>query len=65
DTYIAQARTGAPVAFTIQRDGVEREARGEVRESRVRHVEIREITSSSSEAQLVRASLFQPTQPIP
>ena len=65
DTYIAGARTGAPIAFTIQRDGLEREARGEVRESRVRHVEIREASSPSSQAQLVRASLFQPTQPAP
>ncbi|HJU87688.1 MAG TPA: PDZ domain-containing protein, partial [Gemmatimonadota bacterium] len=65
DTYIAGARTGAAIEFTIERDGVEREARGVVRESRVQHVEIREISSPSSQALLVRASLFQPTQPTP
>ncbi len=65
DTYIAAARTGAPIEFSIVRAGVEREARGEVRESRVHHVEIREASSPSSQAQLVRASLFQPTQPTP
>ncbi|HET6637390.1 MAG TPA: PDZ domain-containing protein [Gemmatimonadota bacterium] len=65
DTYIAAARTGAPIAFAIARDGVEREARGEVREIRLPHVEVREVSSPSSQAQLVRASLFQPTQPAP
>ena len=65
DTYIAGARTGAPIEFSIERDGVEREARGEVRESRIQHVEIRELSSPSSQALLVRASLFQPTQPTP
>jgi predicted metalloprotease with PDZ domain len=65
DTYIAGARTGAPIEFSVQRDGTEREARGQVRESRVQHVEIRELSSPPSHAQLVRASLFQPTQPTP
>jgi len=36
-----------------------------VRESRIQHVEIRELRSPSSEALLVRTSLFQPTQPAP
>ena len=65
DAYIAGARTGAAITFSTERDGVEREARGTVRESRVQHVEIREVSSPSSRAQLVRASLFQPTQPAP
>jgi predicted metalloprotease with PDZ domain len=65
DTYIAGARTGAAITFAIERDGVEREARGQVRETRVQHVEIREVSSPSSQALLVRASLFQPTQPTP
>jgi predicted metalloprotease with PDZ domain len=65
DTYISGARTGAPIEFTIERDGVEREARGEVRESRVQHVQLREVSSPSAQALLVRASLFQPPQPTP
>ena len=65
NTYIAGARTGAPITFSIERDGVEREARGEVRESRVQHVEIREVSSAPASAMVVRASLFQPTQPTP
>ncbi|HEY7472292.1 MAG TPA: PDZ domain-containing protein [Gemmatimonadota bacterium] len=65
DTYIAEARTGAPIRFEIERDGESREMRGEVRESRVRHAEIREISSPSAQALLVRASLFKPSQPVP
>lgn len=65
DTYIAGARPGSPIQFAIERDGVPREARGEVRESRVRHAEIQEITSPSAQALLVRASLFQPSQAVP
>jgi predicted metalloprotease with PDZ domain len=65
DTYIAGARTGAAITFSIERDGVEREARGTVRESRVQHVEIRELSSAPARALVVRASLFQPTQPTP
>lgn len=65
DTYIAGARPGSGVEFAIERDGVPREARGEVKESRVRHAEIQEIRSPSAQALLVRASLFQPSQPVP
>jgi C-terminal processing protease CtpA/Prc len=65
DTYIASARSGAPIRFAIERDGVQEEARGQVRESRVRHVEVQEVPSAPSEALVVRASLFQPTQPVP
>jgi predicted metalloprotease with PDZ domain len=65
DTYIAEARTGSPIRFEIERDGEAREMRGEVRETRVRHVEIREISSPSAQALLVRASLFQPSTPDP
>lgn len=65
DTYITEARTGSSIRFEIERDGVAREARGEVRESRVRHAEIREVSSPSAQALLVRSSLFQPTQPVP
>jgi len=64
DTYIASARPGAPIRFAIERDGAELEARGSVRESRVRHVEIQESPSASPGALLVRASLFQPTRPV-
>jgi predicted metalloprotease with PDZ domain len=65
DTYIASARTGAAVVFGIERDGVPMEARGEVRESRIRQVEIQELPSPSAAALIVRASLFAPTQPVP
>ena len=65
DTYIAGARSGAPITFSIERDGLELETRGEVRESRVQHVEIREASSAPARALVVRASLFQPTQPAP
>jgi predicted metalloprotease with PDZ domain len=65
DTYIASARSGAPIRFAIERDGVQEEARGQVREGRVRHVEVQEVPSAPSQALIVRASLFQPTQPVP
>lgn len=65
DTYITEARAGSPIRFAIERDGAPREMRGEVRESRVRQAEIQEISSPSPQALLVRASLFQPTQPVP
>ena len=65
DNYIAGARPGSPVEFAIERDGIPRDARGEVKESRVRHAEIEEIRSPPAQALLVRASLFQPTQPTP
>ncbi|HET9334501.1 MAG TPA: PDZ domain-containing protein [Gemmatimonadota bacterium] len=65
DTYIASARSGTPIRFAIERDGTEEEVRGQVRESRVRQVEIQEVPSAPSQALIVRASLFQPTQPVP
>jgi predicted metalloprotease with PDZ domain len=65
DTYIVSARTGSPVLFAIERGGVPMEARGEVRESRIRQVEIQEVASPSAAALIVRASLFAPTQPVP
>ena len=65
DTYITGARTGAPITFKIERDGVELDARGQVRESRVQQLEIRESSSAPARALAVRASLFQPTQPTP
>lgn len=65
DTYIASARTGSPVVFGIERDSVPMEARGEVRESSIREVEVQEIASPPAAALVVRASLFAPTQPVP
>jgi len=59
-TYIAEARPGSPIRFSIERAGRTTEARGEVRESRARHAEIQEIASPSAHALLVRSSLFRP-----
>ncbi|HUF89766.1 MAG TPA: PDZ domain-containing protein, partial [Gemmatimonadota bacterium] len=65
-TYIAEARPGSPIRFSIERAGNRTEVRGQVRESRARQIEIRELSPASAHALLVRASLFRPpaTSPV-
>lgn len=59
-TYIAEARPGTPIRFSIERAGARIDARGQVRESPARRVELQELSSPSAQALLVRSSLFRP-----
>ncbi len=63
DTYIRDAKTGAPIAFTVVRDGTPRQLKGTVREGHERRVVIEEATSAGAGAELVRNSLFTPSLP--
>lgn len=65
NTYIRDARTGTPVIFEIERDGQVRTQRGEVRNSRVTRVDLKEDPVPTPVASLVRSSLFRPTVPVP
>lgn len=58
-SYVREARPGAAVQFEVERDGVVRTLRGEVRETRLRRVVLVEDPAATSAAVLVRSSLFR------
>lgn len=63
--YIREARVGRSVRFEIERDGIVREVRGAVRESRYPVVRLIESPRSTPSAEVVRASLFNPSYATP
>ena len=60
--YIRDAREGRSIRFEIERDGVVREVRGVVRESRFPVVRLVESERAAPMAEVVRASLFNPSR---
>ncbi len=63
--YIHAARVGQAIRFEIERDGVVRETRGVVRESRFPVVRLSEAPRPTPSAEVVRSSLFNPSRATP